>query len=157
VPRFVVASWDVTAPVEIDDLLILPGSDEYMGLSLRVRDWCRWASAREWDYIFKCDDDSQVAPVRLAVVAAGHLAAGHEFVGAAFPGETACHGGAGYLLSRRAAAAIADDLVIPAPSEDMEVSRLLRDRGIQLIHEPRFSVDAFPAADNDLATGHGVV
>ena len=66
------------------------------------------------------------------------------------PGVGYASGGAGYFLSRKAAAIVAERLAsYPTGAEDLLVGRVLKDAGIELSIDPRFvpfgSPDAAPA------------
>ena len=69
-------------------------------------------------------------------------------------------GGAGYFLSRRAAAIVAEKLTMATGAEDLLVGQILRAAGIPLSIEPRLipfgSNERRPKKDNDLITLHGV-
>ncbi len=156
VPKFVMGSYFVNAPLEVDDLLVLPGPDEYVALMPRLVAWCRWASTFSWDYIFKCDDDTLLVPNRLAEIAEQHADAGHNYVGSVFAGDPlACLGGSGCLFSRKAAAVIATAQPSDVGHDDIASGHLLSAWGMPPVDEPRFGrIGAqSPSADNDLATG----
>ena len=143
--------------------LALPCPDDYASLPQRTRLFCHWATgagsreqgAKNWDYLFKCDDDTYVSIPRLLT----YDLAGRDYVGAEWrPGVAYGSGGAGYFLSRKAAAIVADRLTMPTGAEDLLVGHVLRAAGIPLSIEPRFvpfgSADRRPARTNDLITCH---
>jgi hypothetical protein len=75
------------------------------------------------------------------------------------PGVGYASGGAGYFLSRKAAAIVAERLAsYPTGAEDLLVGRVLHSAGIEFSIDPRFvpfgSPDHRPRADNDLITLH---
>jgi histo-blood group ABO system transferase len=138
--------------------LACPCPDDYASLPQRTRSFCRWAIERDdWDYLFKCDDDTYVSIPRLIRYDMG----GRDYVGAEWqPGAGYGSGGAGYFLSRKAATVIAQRLVQSCGNEDQLVGETLRVAGIGLSIEPRLvpfgSMDHRPKRDNDLITLHGV-
>lgn len=95
---------------------------------------CRWAAQRDFDYVFKCDPDTLVRPKELLASDFGrydHLGAENgEFIS----------GGAGYWLSRRAFELVASQPFPDPPraDEDVFVSKIVRDAGLRIGHDPRF-------------------
>jgi hypothetical protein len=165
--------------------LALPCPDEYPSLPQRTMWWCRWAvgmqerekggggerensfvshspppsfspSVPPWDYLFKCDDDTYISLPRLLAFDP----AGRDYIGAEWrPGVGYGSGGAGYFLSRRAAAIVAERLeAYPTGAEDLLVGRVLQAAGIELSIDSRFvpfgSPERRPRAENDLITLH---
>ena len=111
----------------------------------------------DWDYLFKCDDDTYVSIPRLLA----YDLAGRDYVGAEWQLRVGYgSGGAGYFLSRRAAALIAERLTAATGAEDLLVGQILRAAGIPLHIEPRLvpfgSMEHRPRQGNDLITLHGV-
>jgi hypothetical protein len=145
-------------PVLVDDLLLLPCPDEYASLPQRTRWFCRWALTRDdWDYLFKCDDDTYVCTHRLVACDLN----GKDYVGAEWmPGVGYASGGAGYFLSRRAAAIVAEGLTAATGAEDELVGQLLREAGVLFFRDDRFVAYGNdrprPRPDNDLITTHAV-
>ncbi len=107
-------------------------------------------------YLFKCDDDTYISLPRLMAFDP----AGRDYIGAEWrPGVGYASGGAGYFLSGRAAAIVAERLEsYPTGAEDLLVGQVLRAAGIELSIDPRFvpfgSSDRRPRVDNDLITLH---
>jgi hypothetical protein len=141
--------------------LVLPCPDDYPGLPQRTMWFCRWATqysvlSTQWDYLFKCDDDTYISLPRLLAFDP----AGRDYIGAEWRiGVGYASGGAGYFLSRRAAAIVAERLAAyPTGAEDLLVGRVLAAAGIELSIDPRFvpfgSAERRPRADNDLITLH---
>jgi len=137
-----------------EDVVALPLDDNYEGLPRKVQAFCQHALAEaEFDYLFKCDDDTYVVPERLAQLARRGL----EFVGTQDTfAEGFASGGAGYLLSRAAVEVVA---AAPAPDlhhEDVRLTQLLVRAGFKLTPSPRLRWDhrEFPQSDNDLITAH---
>jgi hypothetical protein len=137
--------------------LILPCPDDYNSLPQRTMWFCRWALARSnWDYLFKCDDDTYISVPRLAL----YDTAGRDYIGNEWkPRVGYASGGAGYFLSRKAAQVVADRLTMPTGAEDLEVGRLLQSSTMKLCIDPRFQTwgddNNRPKKDNDIITLHG--
>jgi hypothetical protein len=150
------AHGEVAQPCLLDDRLLLPCPDAYDTLPQRTRWFCRWALAQtEWEYLFKCDDDTYVAMDRLAA----YDQAGRDYIGAEWSaGVNYGSGGAGYFLSRKAAEIVAERLTMETGPEDLLVGQVLHEAGISLSVEPRFVPFSHggrrPRAHNDLITGH---
>jgi len=116
----------------------------------------------DFTHVFKADDDTYIHIPRLLAYDPGP----HDYIGAEWTAGCGYgSGGAGYILSRKAAAIVADRLTDRTGAEDLLVGHHLRTAGIPLHVEPRlipFSLDAHdqpnlrrvPHPDNDLITGH---
>jgi SAM-dependent methyltransferase len=146
----------LTEPIRVDDILLLPCPDGYPSLPQRTRWFCRWALGRsDWDYLLKCDDDTFVAVERLLALNLD----GIDYTGQS-PGGPYASGGAGYLLSRKAAQVVANDLTDATGSEDVLVGEVLRTAGIDLTPNERFipfgSADRCPRSGNYIVTTHAV-
>ncbi len=141
-----------------DRILYLPVPDDYPHLPMKTRAFCQWALTQpDWDYLFKCDDDTAIAITRLAT----YDTDGRDYIGAEWqPGVDYGSGGAGYLLSRRAAEIVAERMTLQMGNEDQEAGNVLRRAGIRLSIEPRFipwgNMEKRPRPDNDLITAHAV-
>ena len=138
--------------------LYLPCPDDYPSLPQKVRLFYLWALENcEFDYIFKCDDDTYLRADRLAAFDTQH----QDYIGAEWtPGVGYASGGAGYWLSRRAAAiAVAGLEASPQGAEDVLVGQCLRQAGIPFYCDSRFV--AFgnevlrPTPENAIVTTHG--
>lgn len=121
----------------------------------RTRQFCRWAlESQQFDYLFKCDDDTYVAVDRLAAIDL----CGRDYVGRDLGGWAS--GGAGYFLSRRAAEIVASELTAETGDEDCAVADVLRTHGITVADDPRFlpwpGSGEFPRAANRTITAHGI-
>jgi len=136
------------------DELWLPCPDDYASLPQKTRGFCQWALANaEFEYLFKCDDDTYVCLDRLLQVPPGL-----DYCGWKLGKRNYASGGAGYLLSRRAAGIVARDVVEKSGPEDRLVGQHLHRAGIALVHDSRFrpwrKLSHTPRPDNDLITGH---
>ncbi len=170
------ADQRIDRPTRSGDLLLLPCPNDYGALPQRTRWFCRWAidAGGQWDYLFKCDSDTYVSVPRLLAYCErlqadpasvrridnpsyGPL----DYLGAEWkPGVGYGSGGGGYLLSRRAAAVVAEKLTHATGAEDLLVGQVLRQNGIRFSSEPRFvpfgSMEQRPKRANDLITTHKV-
>jgi hypothetical protein len=112
-------------------------------LSLKTRAFCRWALGNpQWDYLFKCDDDTLIQPARFAECLASLQ---DDYVGGKWrPESDYASGGAGYFLSRRAAEVIASAELPAVWAEDRVVGETLAAAGIRLTPDARFLSAARP-------------
>lgn len=139
-------------------LLFLPCQDDYGSLSQKVGQFYQWALEHsDFEYIFKCDDDTYLRADRLAAFDT----ASRDYIGAEwFQGVGMGSGGAGYWLSRRAVSIVVEDLRHRQPhsAEDVMVGQALREAGIQFHNDRRFipfgSDDLRPTPSNDVITTH---
>jgi len=162
----------------------LPCDDRYEALAVKMHEFLNFAVRElQFDFIFKCDDDTYVCLPRL--VSAGFEK--YDYVGGAPSGNAwekapYAQGGA-YFISRKAAQFIAqtdlqtcagkrwwwsggvrmisrEGLKIngSATVEDMMVGDILREQGIILKIDPRFNAFACPTPyeHQDLITCHSV-
>lgn len=141
------------------DVVILPGvADDYDHLPAKVRAAFRWLVLNyDFDWVFKCDDDTYVVLERLKDLAGE----GHEHVGDAdFVGYRGLpSGGAGYLLSRRIAGELAADESLPATgAEDVIMGEAAAKLGVEPQGSKRLCYHSamVPRRDNDLITSHWV-
>jgi hypothetical protein len=154
---FVVGRSDLFKPVRRGDTLYVPGADDYDRLPQKILWLLHWALEQEFDFVFKCDDDTYIHVDRLMKVLQNEPIAdfrGHEVR----PGLAA--GGAGYLLSRRALRQL---LSIAGRrnavgAEDVLVSQWLAAAGIALQHDERFWswANKVPTVWNSQITSHYV-
>ena len=165
---FLLGCPTAAAPVQIGPhALVLPCPDDYASLPQRTMWFCRWATqysvlSTQWDYLFKCDDDTYISLPRLIAFdpARPGVPGTPDYIGAEWrPGVGYASGGAGYFLSRKAATIVAERLEsYPTGAEDLLVGQVLRAAGIELSIDPRFvpfgSPERRPCADNDLITLH---
>lgn len=136
--------------------LQLPCEDDHQHLSKKVVGFLKWALAnRPFDYLLKSDDDTFLVPHRLTRL----NVAGKDYVGYIHTKPVPfANGGAGYLLSRRAAEAVVLQLNAVSYHEDMLVGQAISEAGISAEHDDRFIHDVNyqtrPLPDNELITGH---
>lgn len=142
------------------DMELLECEDNYEGLSRKVRTAVRWAYQRDYDYLFKCDDDTYVRPERL--LTSGF--AQHEYSGfiedydlrlaTNFPVYPHAQGGPGYWLSRKAMAAVVDTMPDKNHQEDFAVGEALALSGIPAVHDDRYVHQEGQALRSDFISLH---
>lgn len=144
---------------QIGDMLVLDAPDDYVSLPQKTRAFCHWALSRnDWDYIYKCDDDTLVAPKRLHDLAQRLTG---DYVGCEYHPQMKWHsGGAGYFLSRAAAAIIATQMFVANGPEDLLVGAFLNWAGMRATYMPETSVGTngdirYPMPGNAFIVGHG--
>jgi len=149
---FVIGNAEVSRPELRGDVLELPCPDDYSSLPQKVHSMLQWClERREFDYLFKCDDDTYVVVDRLAA----YPLAGQDYIGDNLGGFAA--GGSGYILSCTAAE-IACARLGPHQHgcEDRIIGAQVRSKGVRLIHDGRFRNDTrlLPHVDNEQITCH---
>lgn len=146
------------------DTLLLASRDDYMALAYKTKAFCQWAMTQEFDYLFKCDDDTFIATDRFL-----EYQPEGDYIGV----DPCDHinpkfasGGAGYWLSRRAAQIVADMDVkaicsrekCKPCSEDLVVYHALMEKGIKFVQDKRFQAwnqpHRHPHAANEIITCH---
>ena len=148
--------------------LQIPCADDYDSLPQKTAVFCQWAlKNREFNHLFKCDDDTYIVPRRLIKYdLTGIQYLGYEWeTGESKIGSTGervtfsyASGGAGYFLDKEAAKVIADAMEETSGIEDMLVGEYLHRAGIQLLAEPNLvaysSSSHRPNPSNNHITGH---
>jgi hypothetical protein len=134
--------------------------DDYDSLPIKSLALIAWAYEHDYDFIFKCDDDTYCRIDRL--LSSGfeaHNYSGFRKISPWFGWAIEfAQGGAGYWLSRLAMQAVlgfAGKPCIWGP-EDLNLARMLAVHGIRLHHDPRYqwTMDMVPRPDNDIITAH---
>lgn len=147
---FLIGKPELRNPWRVGDILYLPCPDSYDHLSIKTKLFCQWALTHyDFDYLFKCDDDTYVDLERLLAVPLGKTYVGADIGGFA-------SGGAGYLLSTGAAIVAAQRVVDPICCEDLMVGRALNKAGIVVEHSGDFNPgnEYGPLPDNTAITSH---
>lgn len=110
----------------LPDEVLLDVADDYKSLPYKIKAMVRWALDRDYDYIFKVDDDVYVWPNRL-------MSCGFEQTDYMGRHNTSgwISGGPGYWLSRRAAKIVAGADKIDDWAEDRGVGSLMAQAGIK--------------------------
>jgi hypothetical protein len=136
------------------DVVTLPTQDNYESLPKKVQAFFQFSLTHyEFDYLFKCDDDTYLLCDRLPELFTDKS----DFVGSADWWPSHADGGAGYLLSKRAVEIAAQAWCPESGREDLWVAELLRNAGIELTPSPNLKQKhrVFPANDNPIITVHG--
>jgi len=150
-PIFVIGNENIKLPVLSDNILYTPCSDEYDHLTHKVKWFCLWALTNyDFNYIFKCDDDSYVVFDRLYSLSESRF----DYRGFDIGGYAS--GGAGYFMSKRAAMAVAGKLNESHAHEDLKIGKIIQSSGMSFIPDGNFQPFncTFPSADNTIITSH---
>lgn len=144
------------------DTVYVACPDDYESLPQRLRLFLQYALAEhDPEHVFKCDDDTYVCAQRLVELDL----TGIDYLGHDHGPRVRCpayaHGGAGYVLSRRAAQILAQNIPARAEGdEDLTAGIILAQHGVALTHDERFvpSWDPrrAPRPDNETITLHYV-
>jgi hypothetical protein len=133
--------------------LYLPCPDDYDSLPQKTRWFCLWAIAHggNWERLFKCDDDTYLRVDRLA---AGRWET--PVVGCQDGNGDHFHGGAGYLITRDAALAIAAHLTAHTGLEDWKARDAVAHCGMWFEHDDRlcFNKARQPGPTNEQVSCH---
>jgi hypothetical protein len=131
--------------------LILPCPNSYQHMVQKLRLFCQWALEHDWwDYVMTIDDDTRLDLDRLLGYDPHHA----DYIGAEWKPGVGYASGNGYLLSRRAAAVIAERMTEWEGCYDALVGHHLSAAGIPLtVENDRFRILAepgeAPGPDND--------
>jgi Galactosyltransferase/Glycosyltransferase family 10 (fucosyltransferase) C-term len=164
VPVFLVGN-DVRNATIYEDTLCLPCNDDYYSLAYKTREFCRWAMTQDFDYLFKCDDDTFIYADRFVSFNPHN----RHYIGV----DPVDHinpkfasGGAGYWLSRESARIVADMDIerirehtgIQSYSEDLLVYHALTQKRIHFTQDKRFQAwnqpHRHPRGSNEIITCH---
>jgi hypothetical protein len=135
-----------------DDHVILDVPDDYLHVSYKFREACRWALSQGYDYIFQVVTDTFVVPSRLMASRFEY----YDYLGTANSERTAIGGGPGFWLSRKAMGNLMNAPVTHWCSDGW-VGDVMARSGIKLTHDPRYT--SFEQADppmkgNSVITSH---
>jgi hypothetical protein len=151
---------EIRDPVVEHDILVLPVPNHYDALPMRTRAFCRWAlENREFDWLLKCDDDSFLCVPRLHQFV---QSASGDYLGLEYHPAPFWHsGGAGYLISRKAAQILADKMIDRSGPEDLLAGLYLNQHNIPTTYMQQTKnqvfgngVRRFPTKENDLIVAH---
>jgi hypothetical protein len=154
---FVIGGHPEAAAARDGDEVRLPCPDDYWSLPQKTAALFQYALDNfDFDYLFKCDDDTYVSIPRLLAVVA---VASADYVGCDIGG--CASGGAGYLLARGAVGRIVSAVAAHATgAEDRIVGQAVREAGMTFRHDGRFVTwyepGGSPRADNDIITTHPI-
>lgn len=137
----------VTIPSDEEDVTTLLCPDGYNELILKTRSIIAWAVEREYDYLFKTDDDTYVDAHKLLASGFQHW----EYSGWSRQREYA-QGGSGYWLSRRAMLHVLHDKdgTPDTIQEDQHIGKVLQRCNIFPVHDPRYQVGPGPGRESFL-------
>lgn len=135
-------------------VVALPVPDDYQQLSAKVHCFYRYALEHyEFDYLFKCDDDTYVHAERLSKLPRPDvdLLGSNELALQGF-----ASGGAGYLLSRKMVEHLVREPVAAQPDEDVLFSRLALASALRVASTPSLQGfgDQWPEPGNEIVTAH---
>lgn len=133
--------------------LYVRAEDTIDSLPAQMQAVIAWALTRDdWDYLFKCDDDTYVSIPRFIKF----NPRGRPYIGQRLaPGFG--HGGAGYMFNRDAAKILLRDLWVGPGAKDRKVGDILRANGMPISrdgHFQGFRARGYPMQNNALITGH---
>ncbi len=156
--RFFVGDSGVSeseSELESDTLFLEGVRDSYDRLPDKVLSFFRYALDNfEFDWLFKCDDDTYIAPERLFFL----TGAGVDLVGNEFVKEQGfASGGAGYLVSRRWVERVACDPAIPKEgAEDVIITGRIIAGGGTAVSDRRLRWNSkdYPRPENEVITSH---
>ena len=143
-----------------DDEIELDCPDNYFSLCLKTQASLKWALEQGYTHMIRAFTDTYIDTERLlAAEYANDDYVGNVCTAFKFP---FLHGGPGYILSAKAAQiVVASDPGDHWKLEDQWVGWLMRENGIEYIHDPRFSMgrsythrELKPLADNDIISVH---
>lgn len=137
------------------DVVTVDAPDGYEDLPAKVIAFFRHAlENHDFEWLFKCDDDTYLALDRLADLAKGES----ELVGNEFVAERGSpSGGAGYLLSRSIVERLVADADLPSRGlEDIIIGEAAIRHGARAEATSRlcWTNERFPQPDNDVITSH---
>ncbi len=137
------------------DTVVLPVDDSYEALPDKILTYFAYALANsDFDWLFKCDDDSYVVLDRLHDLITGQ----GEMVGdETLRNRGAPSGGAGYLLSRRIVEKlVADDSLARVGAEDIIVGEAAIIHGASPVwtNRLRWNATPHPRAENSQISAH---
>lgn len=124
----------------LPDQVVLGADDSYIGLPDKMRKACYWASQRQYDYVFFCDDDTYVVVDRLLAA----IPTTKDYVGrlrgpsGGWPAPY-CSGFA-YWLSAKALKIVAETKLTLDRADDRHIGNLLQQAGVKGTLDPRYVV-----------------
>lgn len=150
--KYFVGRGDIPVP---DDVVQLNASDTYDNLPEKVHAFFKWALAYgQWDYLFKCDDDTYVRVPQL-----NHYLATHPEI--KYFGSSDlfyASGGGGYALCRPAVQICAAKRPPQKYWEDVWVGLTMCAHGVSFISDSRLhmSTKRIPHKSNNQITCHWI-
>lgn len=138
------------------DVVNLWVDDGYNYLPAKGLAFYKWALENyDFDWLFKCDDDTYIALDRLSSLCDSH----YDLIGNPdVDRRKSPSGGAGYFMSRRLVELIVAhaDEVSPTGAEDLIFGAMAVRFGVPMLASPRLILSSSPAphCDNDIVTCH---
>lgn len=122
----------------LSDEVFLSCPDDYKSLPAKTREICRWALQRDYDFLYRTDDDTFVYVDRL-------LRSGfekHDYSGYCLPypqhlEKYRYHGAPGFWLSRRAMQVVAESDYLTEYADDLWIGSELYQQGIKAFRDTR--------------------
>jgi hypothetical protein len=135
--------------------VMVEAPDDYAHLPQKIRKFFEFCLRNfDFEWIFKCDDDTYVAMDRLHSL----ISADHDIIGSPYLDERGSpSGGAGYFLTREMVRRlVADATLASVGDEDVIHGEAVIRYGARALGTHRLRMDAsdFPRSDNDLVTAH---
>ena len=138
------------------DEVALRVPDDYIHLSYKLREQCRWASARNFDYAFVCAGDTYIDLPRLLLSGFEE----HEYSGwwghgwNIEAGGSYAAGGRGFWMNSRALSVVSNASVTHWAA-DLWVGKVLNESNIRLHEDSRYQdYPRIPLKENDTITSH---
>jgi hypothetical protein len=138
-----------------DDVVNLDVDDSYWGLPNKVRRIYEWLfeNGIDFDYIFKCDDDTYVKTEKIHDL----ISDGHDFVGNVFLDDESkkfASGGAGYFLSKSLLEKILKEKIPKRGLEDVTFSKLALKNTKNYKSSDKLYYNREGLVDDDMVTAH---
>ena len=121
--------------------------DSYDALPLKTREICRWAIKHGHSDVFFCDTDTYVCVPRLRT----HLC---PYIGYRLHEKDYASGGAGYWLDDKALQIVAQADAARFKLEDEFVGTVLKEAGIPLFNDHRYSLFEDVLPENTIRSRH---
>jgi len=136
------------------DVINLNVDDDYWGLPGKVAAIYKWVEDNiDYDYVFKCDDDTYVVLERLVELTINN----HDFIGNEFlydEKKKFASGGAGYFISKKIMPKILKEKIGNRGLEDVTFSKLALKHAESFFASGRLHFDNSGMRDDDVITAH---
>lgn len=160
--KFFYGRRDDTTRQPAADEVFLHVEDDYAHLPQKTVAICQWALDHQFEYLFKCDDDTFVYVDKLAIEVQSE-----PFDYAGYLNGNSCSGGCGYWLSKRAMEEVVRNPIHSHWAEDVTVGIIMKQANIppvnMLGHRPGFTDHWFMPEgfdpgklDSGIVTAHAV-
>jgi hypothetical protein len=127
----------ITMPYQEDHVLLVDTPDDYPRIVYKFRNACRYAFEKDYDYIFEIPTDVYAAPSRLLTSCFDV----HDYIGSALgaTGEKRNFISGGSMWLSRWALGFLTDAPITHWTTDQWVGEVMRENGIKLTHDIRYT------------------